>query len=162
MELLGTIFLYLHIGGAIVAFGPTAVLPLLRRMAGGEPMHGNFALRVGERFVVRVVEPGAVFVFLMGLGLMWTRGWNPFITPWLAIAIVLFLVTLASSVFVQLPTVKRMIELTSGPPPAPADGQAPGPPPEFIALAGRAARGTQLIMLDLAIILFMMVFKPFS
>ena len=125
MELLGKVFLYLHIGGAIVAFGPTAVLPLLRRMAGGEPMHGNFALRVGERFVVRVVEPGAVFVFLMGLGLIWTRGWNPFTTPWLAIAIVLFLVTLGFSVFIQLPTVKRMIELTSGPPPAPAEGQAP-------------------------------------
>ncbi len=155
METLGTIFLYLHIGGAIAAFGPTAVLPLIRRKAAAEPMHGNFALRIGEGIVVRVVEPGAVFVFLMGLGLIWTRGWNPFTTPWLAIAIVLFLVTLGFSVFVQLPTVRRMIELT-------AEGRAGGPPPEFVALAGRAARGTQLIMLDLAIILFLMVFKPFS
>jgi hypothetical protein len=162
MEFLGTIFLYLHIGGAIAAFGPTAVIPLIRSTAAKEPMHGNFALRIGERIVVRVVEPGAVFVFLMGLGLIWTRGWNPFTTPWLAIAIVLFLIALGFSVFVQLPTVRRMIELTSGLPPAPAEDRASGPPPEFVALAGRAARGTQLIMLDLATILFMMVFKPFS
>ena len=162
MELMGKVFLYLHIGGAIVAFGPVAIIPMIRSAASKDPMHGNFALRLSERIVVRVVEPGAVFVFLMGLGLIWTRGWNPFTTPWLAIAIVLFLVTLSFTLFVQLPTVKRMIELTSGPPPAPAEGRPSGPPPEFVALAGRAARGTQLIMLDLAIILFLMVFKPFS
>ncbi len=161
MELLGTIFLYLHIGGAIVAFGPVAIIPMIRSAASRDPMHGNFALRVSERIVVRVVEPGAVFVFLMGLGLIWTRGWNPFTTPWLAIAIVLFLLTLSFTLFVQLPTVKRMIELTSAAS-RPSDGRPSGPPPEFVVLAGRAARGTQLIMLDLAIILFMMVFKPFS
>lgn len=161
MQPWATVFLYLHIGGAIAAFGPVMVVPLIRAMAAKEPEHGNFALRIGDRIVTRVVEPGAVFVFLMGLGLIWTRGWNPFTTPWLAIAIVLFLGTLAFNLSVQLPTVRRMIALTAAPP-IPAEGRAAGPPAEFVALSRRAARGTQLIMFDLAVILFMMVVKPFS
>jgi hypothetical protein len=162
METLATIFLFLHIGGAIAAFGPTIALPFIATKASQEPMHGNFALRVSEFLVARVVEPGAVFVFLMGLGLIWTRHWNLFGTLWLALAIILFLITLGFSVFVQLPTMKRMIALTSGPPPAPAEGAPAGPPPEFVALSKRAAMGGQFMTLMLFSILFLMVFKPFS
>jgi hypothetical protein len=162
MQTLGTIFLYLHIGGVIVAFGPTIALPFIAAKAAGEPMHGNFVLRVTEFIVARVVEPGAVFVFLMGLGLIWTRGWNPFTTLWLGLAIILFLITLSFSFFVQAPTVKRMIVLTSGPPRAPAEGAPAGPPPEFVALGKRAAMGGQFMLLMLFSMLFLMVFKPFS
>src|ERR1044071_2781373 len=105
MELLASIFLFLHIGGAIAAFGPTIASGFIGPMAGAEPMHGNFALRIIAHVTERVVEPGAVFVFLMGIGLIWSKGWNPFTTLWLAIAIILFLITLSVSVFVQLPTV---------------------------------------------------------
>ncbi len=161
MELLGTIFLFLHIGSAVVAFGPTFAFPLIGAKAAAEPMHGNFALRVSEFIATRVVEPGAAFVFLMGLGLIWTRGWNPFTTFWLAAAIVLFLITFGFSLFVQVPTVKRMIELTSKPPMPPEGGEAPaGPPPEFLALSRRAALGGQFSALMLFAIIFMMVFKP--
>jgi hypothetical protein len=162
MQPLGTIFLFLHIGGAIAAFGPTIALPFIAVKAAQEPMHGNFALRVSEVIVSRVVEPGAGFVFLMGIGLIWTRSWNPFTTLWLLLAIILFLITLGFSLFVQAPTIKKMIGLTSGPPPAPAEGAAAGPPPEFVALSKRAAMGGQFMMLMLFSILFLMVFKPFS
>jgi hypothetical protein len=160
METLGTIFLYLHIGGVIVAFGPTIALPFMAAKAATEPMHGNFVLRVTEFLVSRVVEPGAGFVFLMGIGLIWTREWNPFTTLWLALAIILFLITISFSLFVQTPVVKRMIALTSGPPPAPAEGAPAGPPPEFVALSKRAAMGGQFMLLMLFSILFLMVFKP--
>lgn len=161
MELLGSIFLFLHIGGAIAAFGPTIAFGLIGPMAGKEPMHGNFALRIIAHVSERVVEPGAVFVFLMGIGLIWTKGWNPFTTLWLAIAIILFLTILGYSVFVQLPTVKKMIAMTATPPPPPAEGQAPpGPPPGFMELQGRVAIGGQAMALMLFSILFLMVFKP--
>ena len=108
----GSIFLFLHIGGAIAAFGPTIALPLIAAMASAMP-HGNFALRVTQLLTARVVEPGAVFVFLMGLGLILTRGWNPFTTLWLGLAIIVFLITLGFSVFVQRPTINRMVEMIS-------------------------------------------------
>ena len=158
MEWLGTLFLYLHVGGSIVAFGPTIAFPFIGAKAAGEPMHGNFALRVMEVLNRRVVEPGAVFVFLMGVGLIVTRGYNPLTELWLAVAIVLFLGILGYSLLVQLPRAKRMIELTSGPPP---EGAPPGAPPEFVELSGKTARAGILMTLGLFIILFLMVFKPF-
>ncbi len=92
--MLGSIFLFLHIGGAIAAFGPTIAFPFIAAKAAGEPQHGSFALRVTQFLLLRVVEPGAVFVFLMGLGLILTRDWNPFTTLWLGLAIIIFLITL--------------------------------------------------------------------
>lgn len=160
METLGSIFLFLHIGGVIVAFGPTIAFPLMGNQASKDPMHGNFALRTAEFISKRVVEPGAGFVFLMGLGLIWARGWNPFTTFWLAVAIILFVITISFNVLVQARTVRRMIELTSGPPPAGADGAPAGPPPELEALSQRGARGGIFSTLMLFAILFLMVFKP--
>ena len=48
MTLLGTIFLYLHIGGAIVAFGPTIAFQLLGVRASKEPQQECFRLIVSR------------------------------------------------------------------------------------------------------------------
>lgn len=159
MQWLGTLFLYLHIAGVIVAFGPLITLPIIGARAAKEPMHGNFALRTGAFISERVVLPGAVFVFLMGVGLIWSRGWNPFIELWLGLAIVLLLVNIGYAYFVQLPTVRKMVALTNR---APAPGAGPGgPPPEFVALSAKAARGGQFLTLMIFVILALMVVKPF-
>lgn len=180
MEWLGTLFLYLHISGVIIAFGPTIAFPFFAARAAKEPMHGNFVLRASEFVSSRVVEPGAAFVFLMGVGLIITRGYNPLEQRWVGLAIILFLVTFAYANLVQGPTVKRMIALTSQPPPivpdAPVPGDQPamagpgtpaaagagpaGPPPEFLALGAKAERGGQFMVLMLFVILALMVVKP--
>ena len=171
MSWLGTLFLYLHIAGVIVAFGPTIAFPFLAARAAQEPMHGNFVLRATEFLTERVVEPVAAFVFLTGVGLIFTRGYNPFTHYWLALAIVLFLVTFAFANLVQLRTVRKMVALTNRPPGEPA-GAAPetpgsagagnaGPPPEFVALSKTAAPGGQFMGVMLFTILALMVVKPF-
>lgn len=180
MEWLGTLFLYLHISGVIIAFGPTIAFPFFAAKAAGEPMHGNFVLRVSEFVSQRVVEPGAVFVFLMGLGLILTRGYNPLAELWLAVAIVLFVIVFTYANLVQARVVRRMIELTSRPPivaggevsmaeaptlagpgAAGAEGAAlAGPPPEFFELSKKAARGGQFMMLMIFVLVALMVFKP--
>jgi Predicted integral membrane protein (DUF2269) len=170
MEWLGTLFLYLHIGGVLVAFGPTIAFPILAARAAKEPMHGNFVLRASESITERVVEPGAVFVLLMGVGLIVTRGYSLVDDLWVTVSIVLLLITLAFSYFVQLRVLRRMVELTSMPP-APAGagpgapsaaGPAPaGPPPEFLELSARAARGGMFMTVMLFTILALMVVKPF-
>jgi hypothetical protein len=181
MDWLGTLFLYLHIAGVIVAFGPTIAFPFIAARASKEPMHGNFALRATHFITQRVVEPGAVFVFLTGVGLIVTKGYNPLAELWVGLAIVLFLITLAYSNLVQVPTIRKMIALTSQPPAIVADAAEPGarsamtgpgtppatgagpggPPPEFLALAARAERGGQFLALMLFVILALMVVKPF-
>jgi uncharacterized membrane protein len=156
MDWLTSLFLYLHVTGVIVAFGPTIAFPMIASHAAREPMHGNFALRVSEHITSRIVEPGAVFVFVMGVGLIISGGWNPLAELWLGLSIVLFLITFTFSLTVQLPTVKKMIALTSqlGP-----DGS--GPPPEFVELSRRAARGGQFQTVMLFAIVALMVVKPF-
>jgi hypothetical protein len=157
MEWLSTLFLYLHVAGVIVAFGPTIAFPFIAARAAKEPMHGNFALRVSELITEKVVEPGAVFVFLMGVGLIITKGYNPLVQLWLGVAIVLFLITLGFANLVQLRTVRKMIALTSQPPPP----GAAGPPPEFVALSSNAARGGMFMTVMLFTILALMIVKPF-
>ena len=166
MDWLGTLFLYLHIAGVIVAFGPTIAFPFIAMKAAQEPMHGNFVLRTTHFITQRVVEPGAVFVFLMGVGLIVTRGYNPLEDLWVALSIVLFLITLGFANLVQTSTVKKMIALTSQPPPGAGDAAEPragaaGPPPEFLELSQKAARGGQFMLLMLFTILALMVVKPF-
>lgn len=161
MDWLGTLFLYLHIGGAIVAFGPTIAFPFLAARAAKEPQHGNFVLRATEGITEKVVEPVAAFMFLMGVGLIVTRGYNPLEQLWVGLAIVLFLITFAFANLVQLPTVRKMVAITSQPPPAAAEGTPAGPPPEFVALGAKAARGGQFMTLMLFVILALMVVKPF-
>jgi hypothetical protein len=161
LEWLATLFLFLHIGGVIVAFGPTIAFPFLGASAAKEPMHGNFALRVSELIGERVVEPGAAFVFLMGVGLIVTRGYNPLTELWLLVSIILFLIIFIYSLTVQVPRVRKMVAMTSGPPPAAAEGVPAGPPPEFAELAAKSARAGMLSTVGLFILVFLMVFKPF-
>jgi hypothetical protein len=181
MDWLGTLFLYLHIGGVIVAFGPTIAFPFLAARAAKEPMHGNFTLRASEWLSEKVVEPGAIFVFLMGVGLILTKGYSLVDDLWVTTAIVLFLIALGYSFLVQLPTVRRMISLTDQPRPVVVDASSPGeqpamagpgtpgaagagpagPPPEFIALSKKAARGGMFSTVLLFTILALMVVKPF-
>ena len=129
MAWLGTIFLYLHVAGVIIAFGPSIAFPFFAAKAAQEPQHGNFVLRTTEFIQSRLVEPGAVFVALMGVGLIVTRGYNPLTEIWLLIAIVLFLITFLYAMLVQLPTVRKMIALTSGPPPIVTDAAHPSDAP---------------------------------
>ena len=94
----------------------------------------------------------------MGVGLIITRGYNLIEDLWVTVAIVLFLITLSFSYFVQLKTVRAMVAMTNQPPPPDAP---PGPPPGFVDLSSRAARGGAFMTLLLFTILFLMVFKPF-
>ena len=45
--------LFLHVLGAIIAFGPTFAFPIIGAMGGAEPQHANFATRVTARISER-------------------------------------------------------------------------------------------------------------
>ena len=66
-----TLFLFLHIGAAIIAFGPSFAFPIIGAMAGKEPMHGNFATRVNEALEDRLVLPFAISMPFTGVFLIW-------------------------------------------------------------------------------------------
>lgn len=160
--LLATLF-FLHIGGAVVAFGPVFTFPILGPMAGREPTHGNFALRFQHRVATRLILPLALFQGVTGLLLIWRVGYNIFATGWLLAGIALYLVLLGMNIGIGLPTSSRLIALTSAPPPATPAGSPPpsGPPPEVAALVRRGRLLGMLSAVLIVMIVFLMVVKPF-
>ncbi len=49
--------LFLHVLGAIIAFGPTFAFPIIGAMGGKEPQHANFATRAAHLVGQRLDEP---------------------------------------------------------------------------------------------------------
>jgi hypothetical protein len=160
-------FLFVHVLGAIIAFGAAfSAFPLLGAMSGKEPAHANFGSRVSVAVSERIVRPMAILQGLTGLGLIWTASIDLTKALWLDVAIVLYLIALGYALFVQIPVGRRLVELTSGgPPPAPTGTGAPsapmGPPPELLAAAGKARQGGMILAILIAVIVFLMVVKPF-
>lgn len=150
--------LFLHVLGAIVAFGPTFAFRFIGAMGGAEPQHGNFATRVSHTISSRLVYPigitlpitGALLIIVRGIDLTNRAFW------WLDLAIVVYIVVYGFSFFVMRGVVERIIELTSSPPPPGASG----PPPELLALVGRLQRGSIGLTVGLLVIVFLMVVKP--
>jgi len=155
------IFLVLHVGGAIFAFGPTLTFPMIGSMGGKEPMHTNFSLRVGELIEKRLVIPLALFQAISGIGLIWFAPINIFDGAhwWLIIGIILYVIALIVVFTNQVPVLSQLIEATSTPPPPPAPGTTPptGPPPHVAALVRRTQMGGMLVTVLLVVIIILMV-----
>ena len=150
------IFLFLHVMGAIVAFGPNYSFPIIGAMAGKEPQHANFASRVNEAITNQRIIPLAIFQGITGLVLIWLTGMNPFTQLWLGIGIFLYVIALGYALFVQAPTGKLIVELSSSPPPPGASG----PPPELMAAVKRARQGGAFLGVTILVIVILMVTKP--
>jgi hypothetical protein len=150
--------LFLHVLGAIVAFGPTFAFPFIGAMGGAEREHGNFATRVSHTIASRLVYPIGITLPITGAGMILVRGINlaDRANWWLGIAIVLYAIAYGYSFFVQRGIIDRVIELTSGPPPA----GATGPPPELPGLVKQIQRGGMVLSVLLVSIVFLMVVKP--
>jgi uncharacterized membrane protein len=157
------LLLFLHIGGAILAFGPTFTFPIIGPMAGGEPQHANFALRFQMKVARTLIVPLALFQGVTGVLLIWRAGWNLLTTGWLLVAILIYVALLALALGVGLPNLRRLIDATSAPPPPPQPGSEPrsGPPPHIAAMVARGRRIGMIQAVAIVIIVFLMVTKPF-
>jgi hypothetical protein len=167
-----TLLLFLHVLGAIIAFGPTFSSPIIGRMGAAERAHGNFAMRVSHQLARVQILPLAIVQGFTGLGLIIAGNVDVMSNTWLLVAIVLYLIAIGYAIFVQTPLAKRIIEMTTPPagaapagPPAggpPPGGPPPGgPPPELMAMITRIKRGGMLLIALVTAIVFLMVTKPF-
>jgi len=152
------LLLFLHVGAAILAFGPTFAFPIIGGMGGKEPMFANFATRVSEAIEKRLVLPFALTMPLSGIGLIWFGDINLFSTrsAWLIVGIVLYTAAILFVIRLQNPAVAKVVELTSRPP----DPSAGGPPAELLATIKRVQQGGQALALAIVVIVFLMIFKP--
>ena len=150
--------LFLHVLGAILAFGPTFAYSIMGSMSAKEPQHANFSARQTAVIGNSLVYPLAIFQGITGLLLIASGRINLMALPWLQIGIVLYLIALIYALTIQRNALHHFIELTSTPPPP---GTPPGPPPpELLATVKRIQRGGMLLGLLIVVIVFLMVVKP--
>jgi hypothetical protein len=152
--------LFLHVFGAILAFGPTYAYSIMGAMGGREPMHANFATRVSERISSTLVYPLAIFQGITGLALILISGRDLTKSPWLGAAIVLYVVALVYAMTIQRNAVHRVIELSTMPAGGPPPGAPAGPPPGLAEAVKRVQQGGIGLGLAVAVIVFLMVVKP--
>lgn len=149
--------LFLHVFGAILAFGPTYAFRIIGSRGGAEPQHANFASRVTEAIGTGQVYPLAILQGITGVLLLLLAKVNLLGTPWLLLGIALYLVALVYALTIQRNTLHDVIEMSSAPPPADAP---PGPPPALLAAVQKVQRGGMFLGATIAVIVFLMVVKP--
>jgi hypothetical protein len=169
VDLLLAILLFLHVLGAIVAFGPTFANALMGPMAAAEPMHMNFTLRMQKKIASTLITPLALVQGVTGLLLVWRfseldaqKSFLDVLTQgWLLVAIAMYITALAISFLVIYPNLHTLLDGTSGPPPAPPAGGAPaGPPPHIMAAAKRIRMASMTNLVLIVSIVFLMVTRP--
>ncbi len=99
-------WLFLHVLAAVIAFGPIFVFPIVGTLAAQMPQHLRFALELNHRIEVRLVIPLALTMLVSGVGLIWTANINVFLTVYLLVSIGLYLLAMAISIGVLLPTTR--------------------------------------------------------
>ena len=147
--------LFLHVLGAIVAFGFGFAAPIIGPMVAKEPQHGNFIARVNVHVSERLIKPAAISMAITGVAMILVLGLDLAKNVWLDIAIVLYVIALGFATFVQTANGKHLVELTSSPP-----GPG-GPSPEIPATIAKLQQGGALLLALIAAIVFLMVVKPF-
>jgi hypothetical protein len=158
------IVLFLHVFGAILAFGPTYAYPIIGAMGGKEPMHANFATRVTEAIGMQRVYPLAILQGVTGVLLIFIANVDLTKSLWLGIAIVLYVLALSFAFTIQRNAVHHLIEVTTMPaggPPAggPPPGAPAGPPPGVREAVAKVQRGGIILGITIAVIVFLMVTK---
>lgn len=158
------LFLFLHVLGAIVVFGPVFLFPVIARQAQKSPQNGPFAAVLSELIERRIVIPGAIVQGITGVALILILGAD-LTSPsyrWLIAGIILYAIAIGFGIFVQAPNAEKMVHLTSGgPPPGPPPAGVPaGPPPEIIATGQKLQRGGMLLTILVVLIVLLMVVKP--
>ncbi|MBA3235516.1 MAG: DUF2269 family protein [Chloroflexi bacterium] len=150
--------LFLHVLGAILAFGPTFAFSIMGSMAGAEPQHSNFSARQTAAISSKLIYPLAIIQGITGLLLILSGKINVMSSLWLQVSIVLYLLMIGYGLTVQRNALHRLIDMTGTPPPADAP---PGPPPPaLLATVKQIQRGGMLLGTLIVVIVFLMVVKP--
>ena len=131
MSPLAAIFLFLHVAGAIIAFGPTFTFPILGRVASRDPRFGPAMITANVAIEKGLVIPLGLFQGVTGLGLILTVGMNPFDSAfhWLLAGIILYIVAFTIVFTIVYPNGEKLLHMAQAAPAGPPPAGAPAGPP---------------------------------
>ena len=147
------LWMFLHILGAIAAFGFGFYAPIFGMASAKEPQHGNWYLRAAKRLSNVIIIPFALLMFITG-ALLVEAGATEWSARWLSTAMLLYVIALGIVFIGQRPTLNKLIALTSEPP------GPDGPDPQVPGLVRRMQIYGILLLLLSIVILALMVWKP--
>lgn len=155
-------WLFVHIFGAILAFGPTYAFPLMAAGAQKDPKSAPTVTKIMKAISGKLTWPFAILTGISGVAIILTADIDFFETRWLISGVVLYLIGISFSALVQTPNLKRMVALQArmaemGPPP---QGAPAGPPPEIAALGKTLQMGGMFLGILVLLVVLVMVFKP--
>jgi uncharacterized membrane protein len=149
------LWLFLHILGAIAAFGFGFYAPVFGMAAAREPQHGNWYMRASKRVSNAVIVPVAISMFITGtLLVIETGGMRRFEELWLAVALVLYVISLLIVFLLQRPALNKVIAMTEQPP------GPEGPPAELAENVRKMQLYGMVLLLLTIVIVALMVWKP--
>ena len=147
------LWMFLHILGAIAAFGYGFYAPIFGMASAREPQHGNWFMRASKRVSNVIILPFAILMLITGAMLV-QSGSVEWSDRWLSVAMLLYVIALGIVFLLQRPALNKVIALSAEPP-------GPEGPPAGLASNVRKMQiyGTVLLVLTL-VILALMVWKP--
>lgn len=135
---------------AITALGANITYTLWIRRAERHPDMLPFTLHGVRRVDRRLANPGYVILLLSGLGMIWLGPFN-LTTPWLLVSLILYSIAFLMGIFVYAPTMRAQIALA----------ESVGPDnSEYRAISKRAAILANSLVILVAVIIALMVYKP--
>lgn len=145
-------WLFLHILAAIIAFGPIFVFPLVGTLAAKNPKHISLAVAINHAIESRLVLPVGATMLISGSGLIWSANINFFTTPYLIVAVVLYLVALGVGSGILLPNTQKMATLV----------EAEGPPDmgKLVPLIKSNQMFGTILTFNFLVIVFLMIIQP--
>lgn len=151
-QLVFPVLMLVHVGGAIIGFGPVYTFALLGPMAGRAGANGVHYLEAIIAIEKRFVLPMAFIQPISGTALIFVGGFAQdfFRHYWLVGGIVLYAIAFYLALLQQSPAIERMIALAKSGPPT----------PEFMALARKTQRLGPITTVILSLIIVLMVTKP--
>lgn len=155
-----TFWLFLHVLGAIVAFGPALSFGLIGAEGGKDPRHAAFATHVVHMLSDRIVLPVAFSLAVTGVGLIFSGHVDLWHSEWLLIALGFYVAALVVSIFFQRPTTLKLIAAMEALPPGPPPEGASGPPPQLAPFIKKLQMGGGFLSLCVLVILLMMIWRP--
>ena len=154
-----TFFLIGHILSVIVAFGPVFAFPLIAAQAQRDPVHGRFGAEIIDLIERKITLRIAGLVAVFGVGLIFTAHVDFFSSPWILIAVTLYILAYLFAALVQAKNSAKMVELLKGVPTGPPPPGTP-PPAEIVALGKRLQFGGMYLTVSIVVIVILMIWRP--
>ncbi len=105
------VFKLVHILSVITAVGANLTYQFWFARAGQEPVQLVWVIESVRRLDRRVANPAYVVAALAGAGIVVTNSDYSFEKPWIALAIVIYIVVAAMGMMVYAPATRRQLEL---------------------------------------------------